>query len=117
MYIPQVVRKRGNEGVVEVENCGVTSRHAPDVDAEKGWRESGFLLIGMLRYSVAGRISWRGFWGWGRKGLYGKEGKHNSTLEGGGGEYSSRLHIIGLPLRSMRCVVPAFALHQSRARA
>lgn len=39
----------------------------------------------------------------GRKGLNGKEGKHNSTPEKG--EYSSTLHITGLPLRSMRCVV------------
>jgi len=41
--------------------------------------------------------------GMGRKGLNGKEGKHNSTPERG--EYSLTLHITGLPLRSMRCVV------------
>lgn len=43
----------------------------------------------------------------GRKGLNGKEGKHNSTPERG--EYSSTLHITGLPPRSMRCVVISYS--------
>ena len=61
MYIPQVVRKPRNEGRgVEVENCGV--RHAPDADAEKGWRVA-FVDRYATIFCFAGRISWRR-WGW-----------------------------------------------------
>lgn len=98
--------------MVEVENCGV--RHAPDVDAEMGWRVASVDRDATI--FCRGENFMAGV-GMGQEGVIWKGGEAQFNLRGGGGEYSSRLHIIGLPLRSMRCVVPALALHQTRARA
>ena len=96
MYIPQVVRKRGNEGgreggrggVVEVENCGV--RHAPDVDAEMGWRVASVDRDATIFCRGENFMAGAGM---GQEGVIWKGGEAQFNLRGGGGANTRRGYI------------------------